>query len=180
MKDTRKAIQNELLKQMKSKNVYAIKVTQITQALHISRSTFYLYYDSIFSVLQEIEDDFFNNLRTITSQYFTYPPNAHYLNEPHPIMLKIFTYLKENKDTAKVLLGPYGDARFQLRCHDTIANGFFPPQIYPSSTKEEEYDRVYMVYGHLGLVNHWINHDCDYDVKEFTLLCFRQIYKNTF
>lgn len=44
---------------LSTKDINQIHVKEITEILGINRSTFYLYYDSIYDILQEIEDNFF-------------------------------------------------------------------------------------------------------------------------
>lgn len=55
-KKTRKAIQNAFMSLSIDKRINEITITDITQAADINRSTFYLHYNSIFEVLDDIEN----------------------------------------------------------------------------------------------------------------------------
>jgi AcrR family transcriptional regulator len=62
MQNTKYKIQAQLLSMMENSDLHTIKVNKLTNALGIGRGTFYMYYDSIYEVLQEIEDKFFAGL----------------------------------------------------------------------------------------------------------------------
>lgn len=177
MKNAKKHIQNQLLEKMKQQNIHTIKVSHLVDSINLSRSTFYLYYDSVFSVLQDIEDTFFDGLESIANNFWSYPPNNHYLNEPHPIILKAMYYLRDYKEIAKVLWGPYGDQLFKVRCRKMIRHAFFPKHIFKTFEKPDTiYNIAFMIGGHLELVNCWIDNDCSYDVEEITLLIYKLMY----
>lgn len=179
MKNTKKQIQNQLLELLTIQDIHTIKVTQLTDALEISRSTFYLYYDSVFSVLQDIEDTFFEGLQSIAVMFWSYPPNSHYLREPHPIILRAMQYLQSHLEITRILWGPYGDQSFRIRCRKMIKQAFYPKHIFtPSAADDSLYYTAFMVGGHLELVNCWVETNCVYDAGDLTLLIYRLMYGN--
>ncbi len=180
MKNAKMRIQKQLIELMKSQSIHTIKVNNLTNSLGIGRSTFYLYYNSIFSVLQDIEDEFFDELQTIATTFWSYPPNSHYLNEPHPIILKVMIFLKSKKDIGKVLWGPYGDHTFRIRCRKMIKNAFYPKHIFPPSENNSNtiYEAAFVIGGHLELVNCWMDNDCSLPPEELTLLIYKLMYSN--
>lgn len=62
MTKTERQICDAFFELMKEKSCSAIKVAELTRIAGISRSTFYVYFDSIDDVLQTVEDDFLSNL----------------------------------------------------------------------------------------------------------------------
>ncbi len=54
---TKEAIKAEVIKLLKTKHIADIKVTEITNALNIHRTTFYKYYDSVYEAVEELEQD---------------------------------------------------------------------------------------------------------------------------
>ena len=178
MKNAKKQIQQQLLEKMKVQDIHTIKVNHLVKSINISRSTFYLYYDSVFTVLQDIEDTFFNELKSIANNFWSYPPNNHYLTDPHPIILKVMIYLRDYKEISKILWGPYGDQTFKIRCRKMIKQAFFPEHIFQTSQNPDIiYNIVFMTGGHLELVTYWINNDCSYDIKKLTLLIYKLMYE---
>jgi AcrR family transcriptional regulator len=118
--NTKKKIRKKLLEIMRGKEIRDIKTKEITDALGISRTTFYLYYDSTYAVLQEIEDEYFDvNIQTF-SQYLACPCNDIYFNSPHPAALIAVKMMRENAELHKSLWGQYGDPVFQHRCENLV------------------------------------------------------------
>ena len=179
MKNANIPIQEQLIHEMRTQDIHTIKVKQITDALNISRSTFYLYYNSVFEVLDVIEDTLITNIENISKLFWSYPPNEHYLRTAHPVILKTLEYVKENKEYSKVLWGPYGDPGFKIKCRRLIRNAFFPPHLIETSPGNDSlYEIAFLTGGHLELVNCWIQMDCQYDIEKLTLLVYRLMYSD--
>lgn len=162
---------------MESESINSIKVKSLTDSLGISRSTFYLYYDSVFAVLQDIEDVFFERLQEIESAFWYYPLDDRYLKEPHPVLLKVMHYLKGNSEVSSVLWGPHGDPMFQVRCKKMIRHAFFPESarhlMNPDIT---ELEISFLIGGHLEMNNRWLNHKVEEISEEgMAMLVYRQL-----
>jgi hypothetical protein len=179
MVDAQKRIEEYVITQLGSMDIHNIKVKQLTTDLEISRSTFYTYYDSTFSVLQSIEDRFFYDFGDIVSNFWSLPLDRKYFKTPHPHMLKGFNFLSDNRKIPAVLWGPYGDVRFQYKCKKTIEDVFFPPEIarafYPVNTK---FHTHYAVGGHLDTVNYWVQHDCPISPEELALFTYKKMFSD--
>ncbi|HHT55978.1 MAG: TetR/AcrR family transcriptional regulator [Thermoanaerobacteraceae bacterium] len=179
MNSTKKQIQNKVLELMKTQTIDSIKVKTIVDSLKISRSTFYLYYDSVFSVLQDIEDTFFDELQDIAILFWSFPPNKCYFTQPHPVIHKALTHLYNHQEISSVLWGPYGDKVFQLRCKKMIMQSFYPSHIFAPSCSEEEYFIIsFMVGGHLEMINRWLSEGCIYPIEDLVLLTYRLMFGN--
>jgi len=110
-KPTEHLIRKTLIEMMEEMPFSAIRVNKLVERAHINRSTFYAYYDSLYSVLQQIEDDFFAGFDSSD----TFVLESRYLKEPSPIIVKNLEYFKDNARTLQALLGNYGDPAFQAR-----------------------------------------------------------------
>lgn len=106
--NTEKLICIKLIEMMEKRPYYEIKVTDLVRYAGISRSSFYTYFDSIFSVLQKIEDDFIEGM-----------PEEHYINyktmKDDEEGRARFEYIKKNIKAYRVLTGPNGDPSFDAR-----------------------------------------------------------------
>jgi AcrR family transcriptional regulator len=177
MTDIQDRIKDYIIEQLESTDIHNIKVKQLTSDLKISRSSFYTYYDSIFSVLQHIEDDFFDEFLDIVNGFWSLPLDRIFFKTPHPYMVKGFYYLKDHRRIPSVLWGPYGDMRFQYKCKKTIEDVFFPPEIarafYPVNTK---FHTHYAVGGHLDVINYWVQHDCPISPEELALFVYKKMF----
>lgn len=116
MEPTQRTICETMLKLMREKPMDKIKVTEVTALAGISRSTFYSYYDSIYSVVQDIEDDFI----------------AHFAEEKQvglkrdeAMILQNFSYVRDNIETFDILSGPNGDPYFNVRLGNRLKRVFY-------------------------------------------------------
>lgn len=177
MNNTDLLIQQTVLKYMKTQDINSIKVSLISKDLKISRSTFYQYYDSVFSVLQKIEDDFFIKLENIAVMFWHYPLNKRYLTEPHPINLKVLCFLKNHQELFSILFGPYGDFMFQIRVQNMIQCHLLPPrileQLYPKHT---ELVASYKIGGHLRQISYWLNNLELATTEEMAIITYQDMF----
>lgn len=181
MNNTKLLIQDKLLEFMKTQDIHTIKVKHLADSLGISRSTFYLYYDSVFSVLQDLEDDFFEQLQNIAALFWHYPLDKRYLNEPHPINLKVFNLLKKHQERFTILFGPHGDPVFQTRVNSMIQHHLCPMRImktlYPNHT---ELIVSYKIGGHLRQINCWLKNPHLATEKEMAIITYRDMFGDAF
>ena len=104
---------NELIEMMETTPYSDISVTELVRRANISRSAFYIYFDSLDSVLQKIESDFDagfidENLITLNSLI-----NNGTCEEFTPTILKSFEYLRNHLRIYRVLAGKNGDPSFE-------------------------------------------------------------------
>ena len=177
MNNTQYLIQQKLLEFMKTKDIHEIKVKHLTDALHISRSTFYQYYDSAFGVLQDIEDVFFEKLQNIAALFWHYPLDKCYLTEPHPINLKVLRFLRDQQAIYSVLFGAHGDVVFQSRVQNMIQYHLLPPRmmtnLYPKHT---ELVSAYKVGGHLRQISFWLENLSLATPEEMALITYKDMF----
>ena len=179
MKNVQLQIADYVLDAMKSTNINDIKVKSIVDDLHISRSTFYRYYDSAYDVLQAIEDRYLIALKELSASVWSYPVSIEYFSTPHPVFLKVMNYIYENKKVAKVLFGIHGDQLFSIRCKNAVKNNLFPISVmkyyYP---KDTELHIEFLIGGHIELLHYWQNSDCDMPIDEFTIKSYRLLFSD--
>ena len=105
-------IREQVLELMKVKDIGQIKVTEVTTALSISRNTFYSYYESVYDVLQEIEDEHITEIHKINTAYKDRPLDNRYFFEPHPEMVAVLKFMDSRKYMSRIIWGPHGDPVF--------------------------------------------------------------------
>jgi AcrR family transcriptional regulator len=162
---------------MKGKNIDSIKVKEIAESLNISRSTFYLYHDSVYDVLQEIEDAFFKEFERVSATFQTLPLDDRYYNEPNPCIVKGLEFIYEQRELAVVLWGPYGDPAFQASCKKLIRKNFYAKALHEHYISgESELTAAFLVGGHQELINHWLMHDAGFTVEGITIILYRMMF----
>lgn len=181
MKNTKKKIQQQVLNALKTTDIHSVHVKDIADAAGISRSTFYLYYDSAYAVLQDIEDEYFKGLQETNNAFWYYPLKREYMSEPHPILLNILRYLQEHKEISNTLRGPYGEVMFQTRCRKSLQQSLCPEALmrvyFPEDT---ELHIAYLMGGHLEVLQNWLSSDCAIPAEEIAVKLYRLMFSNLF
>jgi AcrR family transcriptional regulator len=113
---TIQSIEDAFLAEYTSKGIEGISITTLCKNSGVSRSTFYLYFDDKYAVLENIEkrllDDFIQ-----VNQDMPYISDLKYTN-PHP--QQVLEFIFENEKWFKALLGPHGDPGFHYRWKKSI------------------------------------------------------------
>lgn len=181
LKNAKKLIQKQILEALKTMDIHNVQVKAITDAIGISRSTFYIYYDSAYAVLQDIEDEYFKGLQDANAKFWYYPLKQEYMSEPHPILLNVLEYLKDNRDVSTTLRGPYGEVMFQLRCRKVLQQSLCPEPLmkvyYPEDT---DLHISYIMGGHIEVLHSWLNSECPAPAEEIAVKLYRLMFGNLF
>lgn len=181
LKNAKKRIQKQVLEALKTTDIHNVQVKAITDACGISRSTFYIYYDSAYAVLQDIEDEYFKGLQEANAHFWYYPLKKEYTSEPHPILLNVLRYLQEHREISTTLRGPYGEAMFQLRCRKTLQQSLCPEPLmkayYPEDT---DLHISYIMGGHVEVLHTWLSSDCPAPAEEIAVKLYRLMFGDLF
>lgn len=153
---TKKAFHTAFLVLYKKNCIENISIQQLAESAGFSRATFYAYYDSIYDLLEEIEQDFLKELKPYFSLDNQNPIND---GNPYPDMVVWFDYFKKNIDDATVLLNK--DLSFlnklsnRLRSDiDLLMKADGCPNDYP-----REYMLEYMVEGTIKILRNWLGQE---------------------
>ena len=176
MSTVKESIKKELISMLESYPIHQIKVKELTRRVGISRTTFYQYYDSVYSVLQEISDEFVEHL-IVNIRDENYPVDDKYLKEPHPRILKGLEYLKENARTYLVLLSANGDPMFQRKARNNIAD-IVISKLMPEDVKIESKQLLtaFIQGGHDNMICYWLSHDTGIDTSQMAIINYCLIY----
>lgn len=113
-KGTEAYICDKFLDLVENEPFYQIKVKQLVEYAGISRSTFYTYFDSIYDVVQKLEDDFLEGF---------YPEDIAFsvlIKNDLSKALEQIEYVKRHARTLRLLCGPNGDSGFIGRIERAI------------------------------------------------------------
>lgn len=110
---THEKIQYAVLELMETKDLSKIHVKEVTDKLNISRQAFYLHYDSVYAVVQELQDTFLRQLHEALMRYRTIPLDDRYFYEPNPAIIESAALFRQNSDLYNRLSGENGTPMFQ-------------------------------------------------------------------
>ena len=153
---TRSSIRRTLLKEMKTESYQELSVSRLCREADIGRGTFYLHYNDIYEVVQEIEDQLLSDFREMAFRHFDDgTPLSSFLTE-------VLTYITEHPDEYEVFLFP-ADSRFSVRFFDTALELFYYHAVkyQPSADPVRQRYRILRdLSGISGAVRSWFAAGC--------------------
>lgn len=174
---TKENIQKQLLKELRTKDIHKIKVCHLTDTLGIHRTTFYLYFDSVYDVLQSIEDDFFEQFHALNKHFLAFPLDNKYYDSPHPLIVDALKFIREKEEITRVLFGPYGDISFQNRCSKLISSYFLAKAVKENYiTINNRYMESFLIGGLRNLTVEWATELHPMNPDEMSIMVYRLMF----
>ena len=140
-----------------TKKINQITVKELADLADVNRTTFYFYYDNIPDMLDKVEQEMFVDFQNTCAQF----REEQSATESTGVFLtRVFQFLQDNADMAKILLGPSGDYAFMEKLKNAI--GVTKPEEmtnFTGSQKGEQYFNPFVVSGFIGMIQYWLS--CD-------------------
>ena len=154
---TKKMLKETLIDLLQTKPITKISVSEICEKSELNRTTFYKYYSNEYSLLEEIEND---TLQVI-KEYMTTHNNGLY---------DFLTYLKENKELAKILFCSDIYQEFPRKVFTLLGLLDMTDVILKKNQAGRDNERTYyfVCYGGYAIIREWINNDFDCSPKELS------------
>ncbi len=154
VRKTKNQLRTGLARLMKKKNIGQITVKELVDDVDINRSTFYLHYSDIPSLLKEIEDDMIEEIeRAILEHPIKIEKDTTYL-----FIEDLFRVLSDNREIGCALLGPYGDITFIRRIEKFLEENSrdLLAERFPEKFAEMKYFYSFCFNGCLGFIRTWL------------------------
>ena len=166
VRNTKKRLREGLLRLMADKPINEISVKELTELVDVNRGTFYFHYTDIYDLLRSMQEEFFENFRLKMEQTVE-------LHSVIPYMSAIFSFLGENRDFCKIMLGPHGDMLFVDRIKTQVDERC--SHIWREATPEAdpgkfELYNAFIINGCIGLIQEWVNDRRDLTVESISEL----------
>ncbi len=155
VRKTKKQLRQALTVLLQEKPIKDITVREIADMVDINRGTFYLHYKDVFDMLEQIENDIFEEFNDLIQAH----PPAEDAGKPLPLLTDVFTYFAANADMAIALMGPNGDHAFIDKLKNLVKERCFYDwmQVYSGSDSQKfSYFYAFLVYGCIGLFQNWL------------------------
>ncbi len=151
--NTHTTIRNAYKELLTQKNYLSISVTEICKLAHINRGTFYIHYKDSFSVMNEFEDE-------IYQQIIEFINNALSMSSPHHELSQLVTSYLRTEDGVffdKVLNGVYGSGKIYIRICDYISSSISPSFINAGNltNREAELLSIYLSNATVAVFRDW-------------------------
>ncbi len=153
---TRKSIRDTLLKEMKTESYQELSVSRLCREADIGRGTFYLHYNDIYEVVQEIEDQLLSDFRDMAFRHF---------DEGTPLsafLADILIYITKHPDEYEVFLMP-SDSRFSIRFLDAALELFYYHAVKYQPSEDpvrQRYRILRNLFGISGAIRSWFAAGC--------------------
>ena len=158
---TRKILKDSLISLMKERSVADIGVKEICARAEVSRSTFYVYYENVYDLLAEIEEEAFEYFNDLINQIDVTVKhgNRKYLAA---YKQKYLEFIADKDNPLQVLLSENGDINFQKRffqklidqVQKIIHNTVKSPDAYMHQAQS-----VFYVHGTIGLIQYLLKNN---------------------
>lgn len=155
---TKKLLSQGLIELMQHKQVKDITVRELADLVDVNRGTFYLYYRDIFDLLEQLEEELFEQLNAVILSHKGEPVLTHV----RPMLADVFRIVAENKEICRVLLSDNGDIKFLQKLSDVIQEKLRTEWLhgYVHNETEFEYRYAFGALGFVGLLRTWLHRDC--------------------
>lgn len=160
---TKKLLEETLVTLMNEKDFNKISIKDLTEKLDINRGTFYLHYKDKYDLLEQKENSILNELAEIIDNILKELPENFILPSNKEILLSFFTsmysYIYENADFMKIILGTNGDLNFQMKLKNFIENRLFEnlsPSYLPTNNIHFKFLAAIASSAQIGIVEKWV------------------------
>jgi len=154
-----------------------ITVKEICAAAKTSRNTFYYYYEDVYSLLEEIE----NELLAVHLHLFENFPNAPLSNyrqgDPFPCIYEMNVHVRDKEPYYRALFGSYGNQSFILKTKKIVKKLVLKKLIYDGIQLENaDFNLELIASAVIGARQHWLFSNPDLTPFEVSTMIGRFIY----
>jgi AcrR family transcriptional regulator len=149
---TKKVLRESLIKLLETKPIQEITVKELCALAQINRATFYTHYSNPFDLLEQIENELFEEMSTKVIKKFKQDT----LTEMTQLA---FDIIADNIELCRVLFSENGNKRFldrimRLSRETTISSW---KAMYPRATKNQiEFLFAFIISGSVAVIEHWV------------------------
>ena len=153
VRNTKKKLREGLLRLMREKPINEISVKELTDLVDVNRGTFYFHYTDIFDLLRKMEEEFFEAFRDRMSR-------AVERESAFPYLEAIFSFLGENRDFCKIMLGRNGDMQFVEKIKaqvDERCSHIWRAAAPEADPARFELYNAFLINGCIGIIQKWLD-----------------------
>ncbi len=168
---TRTAIKDAFITLYKKSNLSNITVRKVCENAGVTRSTFYFYFQSIYDLLESIENELEEGLSTYFETY-----NRHKLladdSSPYMSTSRWFAFCMENANYLTAVMGPHGDPAFEYRIRQKLKkdiNSMMDSDNMPNDNLRK-YIAEYMASATIALVRYWLENGSDLSPEQLAII----------
>lgn len=170
---TAELMNQSLLSLLEKKDIEFITITEVTQKAGVSRSTFYLHYDSVYELLEETIE----NLNKKFLSFFAGQIPSTIQSKQDAFLLtdsllrSYLAFVKQNKNALK-LINKKPQLFQSKKAYQLMYDKIFYPAVSQFLTGENErvYNLEFFTGGVSAIVHKWLALDCVTDMEEVIII----------
>ncbi len=152
---TRMALRESLLSLLQENPLSKITVSRICEQADVNRSTFYLYYKDAYDLLEQIENELFEQIFQAVDSATPLLPNEEMFQRVYEIIYK-------NRDLCRVIFGEYGDKAFLRKVGNIYRDHLLREWRRLARNLDETtltYLHTFSAFTNIGIMEQWIAGD---------------------
>lgn len=172
---TKKRIKDVFMKLYSKYPLEKISMRQIADLAGVTRSTVYVYFDSVYDILEVIEQELQAGFGTYFESYSDDMKNSSGIETENTqiyeeSMERWFAFCKENRNYLVILLGPNGDPSFEYKLRKKLKIDLNRMMDEDGMLNDHirKYALEYLAGAIISLVRYWLECDDDVSVEEIT------------
>ena len=173
MEDTRQKLIHAFLKLAKKQPINMIKVKHVTDLADYNRCTFYQYFDDIYDLLDQIEDQILSDIKIEIEK--AYADSISY----EEIVTIASASFEKYGEILTILMGSNGSPSFQKKYMNTL-RPVISSIMKNKNLKFNDFIVEYAIGGFIATVNHWYHHQESMSLQEVTSLIYDLTTKGIF
>lgn len=163
---TKKAIKNAFAELLSKKDISEITVTDIAEAADVNRKTFYNYYNSVYDIINEIE----NELVLAFDQVLNNIDFKQEMQNPCGIFEKLTSVMNRDFSFYSRLMKMDHHANLMQKLYVSLKDKMKNSFLHQADIEEQQLDIVvnYMISGMLSVYQSWFNSDRTQSIEELS------------
>lgn len=164
---TKNAIFTAFKELVEQKDMAEISISELTKNAGITRSTFYMYYDTVSDVRDDIENEIINRIGNILTE----DEIGHSLTNPYQLLSTVAEEITKQDQNNKYILSSSSSGRLLDKINDKIVESYMHslssnPTSEAMDIKKAKYVVAFVVAGMMECFKIWFNHKSSLTLEE--------------
>lgn len=160
--DAQIALWESLITLLRERPIYQISIKQLCQVAHVARSTYYVYYENVDELLEEIENYHIINLLKLNNDIMI---NNGYDEGNVAFYQETISYVEENKKIFYCFLISYPNSRFINKWKEAIKYHLWERGFRKKEIKNSQLILEMTASEVLAAYSFWLQHPYDVDIS---------------
>ena len=167
VKMTKKLIKDAYIELLSKNPDKRLSITDICNCADINRSTFYMHYEDVNYLINEIEDDLIEQIPNVTG-LDSIKDDSQFIN----MLENTFEYVRDNKNVFITLLARLDNNKFKKKIISAVLEKYKNLPVNTDSILSK-YGYLYCINGVIGLLKEWIEDDFPLSSRELAELTLK-------